>query len=418
MYRAFGEGCCSWQWILSAYSGLWSLAADVAASSMPRIVGAVAVNTALPVSPEMTPGSAFLSALNSSSNLEREMSAVPLRAGIVSTARNFYWGGAFRAAFPDQGDLLAYWRDAARIGMEAYAAYIFAQAPSEDWWAFEIASQMMTAAYYLWVMDEWWCQSVSVVGGGVCWVNDTLVPQWSQTYPGGVYIDTGWEGPAHTQETRMSDALLDRVLTNYMSIPRRPSPPPSSASTVFYDDVGFGGGSFRGEGALAFVGWEWNDRVSSIHVPSGRTVVLYEHADFDGETLTITGDDADLRQHAGPGPDGTWNDVVSSVRVYRPPRRRCGGHLHRRGGRGARDRQAPLPTLCFRDGNPHPVACRGWMGAPRGGRIDRVFPVEAPCAAGGGPHEGVASLAAVSPRVRRSDSRHDGHRSSRHRHRG
>ena len=235
----------------------------------------------------------------------------------MSTAYNFYWGGALRAAFPDQGDLVAYWRDAARIGMESYAAYIYANAPYEDWWAFEIASGMMNASWYLSAMDEWWCQSVSLVGMGGCWVNDTLVPQWSQAYPTGLLIDTGWNGPAHTQETRLSDGLIDHVLTNYMSIPRRASPPASpQPEAVFYEDIWFGAGAMTASGDVSFVGWEWNDRMSSVHVPAGRTVVLYEHADFGGDTLTLSSDDSDLRDHPGPGPDGTWNDAVSAVRVF------------------------------------------------------------------------------------------------------
>jgi pimeloyl-ACP methyl ester carboxylesterase len=317
VFRLFGQGCCDWHWILSAYSTIWQLAADMAASSLPEIASAVAVNAAFPVTPEMAPGSGFLASMNSNGNLAREAAAVPVRAGIVSTAYNFYWGGALRAAFPDDGDLVAYWRDAARFGMETYAAYIYANAPYEDWWAFDIAAGLSTAAWYLTVMDEWWCQSVSVVGLGVCWVNDTIVPQWSQVYPGGLYVDAGWQGPAHTQETRMSDALIDRVLTTYLAVPARSSTPqPSGDEATFYSDIEFSGGSLSTSGDLSFVGWDWNDSVSSVHVPPGRTVVLYEHADFEGESLEISADDADLRNHAGPGPDGTWNDVASSIRVF------------------------------------------------------------------------------------------------------
>ena len=129
VFRSFGQACCNWQWILSMYSNVWQLAADMAASSVPEIASAVAVNAAFPVTPEMAPGSSFLASINSSGNLTREVAAIPVRVGIVSTAYNFYWGGALRAAFPDEGDLVAYWRDAARFGMETYAAYIYANAP-------------------------------------------------------------------------------------------------------------------------------------------------------------------------------------------------------------------------------------------------------------------------------------------------
>ena len=94
-------------------------------------------------------------------------------------------------------------------------------------------------------MDEWWCQTVSVTGFGLCWANDTLVPEWSQIYPGGFSISTGFDGPAHTQETRMSDALLQSVLTTYTSIPPRSNDPRSArskpAEAMFYGDIEFAG---------------------------------------------------------------------------------------------------------------------------------------------------------------------------------
>ena len=43
--------------------------------------------------------------------------------------------------------------------------------------------------------------------------------------------------------------------------------------------------------------------------------MLYEHGDFAGASIRLTGDVADLRQYPGPGPDGTWNDAVSSFRL-------------------------------------------------------------------------------------------------------
>jgi pimeloyl-ACP methyl ester carboxylesterase len=318
VFWAFGQGCCSWQWILSAYAALWDFAINAAAASIGSLSTAIALNAALPVMPQMAPGSSFLTAINSPGNLGWEAAAIPARAGIASTARNFYWGGAIRAAFPDSGDQFAYWRDLARFGMEAYAAYIYATAPYQDWWAFEIADRMMTGAYYLSVMDEWWCQSVSIPGLGACWLNDTVVPQWSQAYPGGLFVDTGWSGPAHTQATRMSDALIEQVLTHHMAVPLRgaaPPPPPSGPQATLFEHIEFTGGSLPSP-SVAYVGGAWNDRVSSVHVPAGLTVVLYEHADFRGASLTLTADEPDLRRHGGPGPDGTWNDVASSVKVF------------------------------------------------------------------------------------------------------
>jgi hypothetical protein len=45
------------------------------------------------------------------------------------------------------------------------------------------------------------------------------------------------------------------------------------------------------------------------------SVTIYEHSDYGGQSLTLTSDVADLRGFPGPGPDGTWNDQVSSIRI-------------------------------------------------------------------------------------------------------
>lgn len=316
VYRAFAYGCCDWHWILSTYSDVLNVVASASTASLRHIATGVALNAAIPVSLEMQQGSGFLADLNSPANLAREAYSIPGRVGIVSTARNFYYGGILRAAFPDDGDTLYLIREAARVGMETYAAYIYAHAPFEDWWAFEIADGMIDVARWLGEMDVYWCYAVSAAGWTGCYVNDTIVPGWSQQYPGAGYVDTGWSGPAHGQQTRTSDALLEQALTVYMGVtPRGVDPPHPQSGATLYDDVGYGGSSLDLGSDSAFVGWEWNDRISSIHVPAGRTVTLFEHADFAGESLTLTGDVDDLRQYPGPGTDGTWNDASSSILV-------------------------------------------------------------------------------------------------------
>lgn len=82
-----------------------------------------------------------------------------------------------------------------------------------------------------------------------------------------------------------------------------------------FEDVDFVGASFGTSGDTSFVGWDWNDRISSVSIPPGMSVTLYEHADYGGQSITLTGDNTDLRWFSGPGGDGTWNDTVSSVRV-------------------------------------------------------------------------------------------------------
>src|SRR5262245_58566485 len=91
--------------------------------------------------------------------------------------------------------------------------------------------------------------------------------------------------------------------------------PSAARAATFYEHLDFPGASFNAEGDVPFVGWDWNDQITSLTVPPGGSVTIYEHADFGGASLTLSSDTADLRWFAGPGGDGTWNDAVSSLRV-------------------------------------------------------------------------------------------------------
>jgi len=316
VYNGFAAGCCDYTFLLSAYHVYWSLTHDFSYYSLRDVATMLGIAAGAPVAPQMTPSSPYLAALNSPSNLARESQSVPLRVGLVSIAHNFYWGGPLRAAFPDHGDWLALVRDIANVTMVSSASYLYAVAPGWDFWAHETANRLMYSSSHLIFQDEFWCQAVSWPGFGQCWQNDTIVPVWSQVYPGGLSLVVSFDGPAHVQETRMSDDILQAVLTHYAAIPRRESDPPGpDADLVAYEHIHFQVATLSVTGDVPFVGWDWNDRLSSVHVPPGRTVVLYEHAEYGGESLTLTGDAADLRDYPGPGMDGTWNDAVSSIVV-------------------------------------------------------------------------------------------------------
>lgn len=317
VYSSFAAGCCNWYFLLTNYHLYWSLAHDFADAALKEVATTVGIPLAAPVIGQMVTQSPYLARLNSPENLGREASTIPARIGIVAIAHNFYWGGPLRAGFPEYGDQLAYIRDVAIFGMYGAANYLYAVAPPEDFWARETANRLLGSGWFLATMDEWWCQAVSVPGFGQCWQNDTIVPVWSQAFPGGLSLMAGFDGPAHTQEAQMSDEVLHSVLNYYTGIPtrRQPPDPPHGSGAVAYEHVGFDGASLAAGGDLSFVGWEWNDRLSSIHVPSGRTVVLYEHADYGGLSLALTGDAVDLRDYPGPGLDGTWNDAVSSIEI-------------------------------------------------------------------------------------------------------
>jgi hypothetical protein len=85
-------------------------------------------------------------------------------------------------------------------------------------------------------------------------------------------------------------------------------------SVLLCDDIYYGGACFEASSDSSFVGWDWNDRISSISVPAGWTVTIYEHDNFNGAALVLEGDNPDLRWFGGPGGDGTWNDSMSSFR--------------------------------------------------------------------------------------------------------
>ena len=60
----------------------------------------------------------------------------------------------------------------------------------------------------------------------------------------------------------------------------------------------------------------WDDCVSSIKVMPGWGVTVYRDRDFRGGSRELTGDTLSLAAISGSC-DGTFNDCVSSLRVYR-----------------------------------------------------------------------------------------------------
>ena len=54
---------------------------------------------------------------------------------------------------------------------------------------------------------------------------------------------------------------------------------------------------------------KWHDAVSSVKVPSGWTVVLYEHTYYNGRSLELTSDAPNLNKYH-------FNDFATSVKIY------------------------------------------------------------------------------------------------------
>jgi hypothetical protein len=79
----------------------------------------------------------------------------------------------------------------------------------------------------------------------------------------------------------------------------------------FYRDIDFRGDYFclpRG-GSYAMVPDGFNDQISSIRVISSGGVMIFLDGDFGGDAARVDSDAPDLRR-------GSWNDRISSVRVY------------------------------------------------------------------------------------------------------
>lgn len=60
-----------------------------------------------------------------------------------------------------------------------------------------------------------------------------------------------------------------------------------------------------------WIGASWNDRVSSLRIPSGYKVELFEHSNYSGRVLTLTANNANLVSNG-------FNDAVSSIRITAP----------------------------------------------------------------------------------------------------
>lgn len=98
---------------------------------------------------------------------------------------------------------------------------------------------------------------------------------------------------------------------------------PTGATVVIYQDTNFRGDSravvtdapdlddLPGCGGA---GADWDDCISSIRVPRGWEITVFEHDDYTGASMTFTADVVDLEQQRGPCGDD-WDDCISSIQV-------------------------------------------------------------------------------------------------------
>lgn len=103
-----------------------------------------------------------------------------------------------------------------------------------------------------------------------------------------------------------------RYLSNILPYSQNSNPSSQNFVTVYQHD-------FKGEEMHLYQDWTvggnngfyFNDMISSIIVPAGMKIIVYEHANYQGRSLTIRG------RWAPPRWDDFWNDRISSIRVVR-----------------------------------------------------------------------------------------------------
>jgi pimeloyl-ACP methyl ester carboxylesterase len=221
--RAFGF-TTEWTWVIGVVENALNVTADFSIWSLTNLITVLGGKAAMPVAPQMLPGSAYLSALNGSSNLARESSDVPHRVGIASIARNFFYAGPARAIVPDQADRIATTMYAAASTLLFWGNHILVSAPPTDTKAVRQALALIDLANQILAIDPTYCLMVSTPNLSDCVPNDGIVPITSQAYPGAPNILI--EGPAHRQEKQESSDALYAALVNYLHVPKRTSPPP------------------------------------------------------------------------------------------------------------------------------------------------------------------------------------------------
>jgi len=98
---------------------------------------------------------------------------------------------------------------------------------------------------------------------------------------------------------------------------------PSTNTVVIYEDTNFRGNSRAMLGNAADLdalpgcggaGADWDGCISSIRIPSGWEVSVFEHDDYTGASATFTADVPDLHLQQGPC-GGDWDDCISSIQL-------------------------------------------------------------------------------------------------------
>ncbi len=121
------------------------------------------------------------------------------------------------------------------------------------------------------------------------------------------YADDGFSGTSWTytaSNSNLANTGNDNAISSFKITQT------ASAGVTFYPDANYGGtGVTLGDGSYTIAQMEaagiTNDAVSSIQVPTGKTVVAYADGDFTGSSWTFTANNPNLATTGG-------NDTISS----------------------------------------------------------------------------------------------------------
>jgi hypothetical protein len=101
------------------------------------------------------------------------------------------------------------------------------------------------------------------------------------------------------------------------------NPTAPSNTVVIYADTNFRGNSRAMLGNVPDLddlpgcggaGADWDDCISSIRIPNGWEVTVFENDNYSGASMTFTADVPDLEQV--PGPCGNdWDDCISAIQL-------------------------------------------------------------------------------------------------------
>lgn len=123
-------------------------------------------------------------------------------------------------------------------------------------------------------------------------------------------LTSSWNGVDHQGHTWRDDIRSIRIVRKGLDGCRHQTHNSYSAITVF--EHNFDGAQLKLNGNWTVGGHEgytWNDKISSIHVPDGMVIRVFEHANFEGRHLDIKGF---WKVNAW---DDFWNDRISSIQI-------------------------------------------------------------------------------------------------------